>query len=646
MTEASRWLTDNIKAILEPPKNESIVDWMAHTINLPSDNAEPGRYNPDRAPYQRQILTDMSPQSPVRRITLAFGAQMGKTLMEMGAMAYYISAYPRPQVFAFSKGDELKEFVTTKFDPLINANPQIKAVLGMGLRSSGNTQTQKLYPGGFIRFAQANVESDLRSYSVSIVIMDERDTYPKDVGGNGDPAGQLMKRKNTFNDSSKVIESSTPNNEDSQILSALDESTYNMYQVPCPHCGKMIYLKWEYMKWDEREHNEKRVATDVWMECPECHGKIVNEDKDWMMDPANGAHWESQRPEASEEHQGYFLPSLYAPVGWLSWKNIVQEYLSALCRKTESEKVSALKTFFNTVLVEQYKTSQEVPVAEDLYNKYSVESNPYRRGIIPSWVNVLTTGADVQGNRIEVLLTGWGKRGRNIDIDRYVFTLGAGESMEDTENSAWAKYLDLINSTFTREDGFTFMTVGNAIDGGYKFDTVLTFALKYGDARLMVTRGINKELPAGEILATPKQKKMRDQGMTYYQVPVDNIKQNVYKAMLLKDEDGISMEDVRERSEFPRDFDKEYYAQLCSEEYRWVAKEKRMMWVKLRDRNEMLDCKTYNFAVYYYTGYNALSDLDWDDIAARQKASITRVRSSITRAVTGGRRVLSKGVEV
>lgn len=631
MDEKLEWLRSTMTMMLEPPPDDDIATWMERSIYLPSGTSEPGMYRSNRAPYQKKILEEMSPQSSVRRITLAFGAQMGKTLMEQGAMLYYIKAFPKPQAFAFSNDKELKEFVKTKFDPLMQANPDIKATLGIGTKLTGNTVDEKLYPGGFLRFVPANSESSMRSYSVAVLVMDEIDTYPIDVAGNGDPMTQLLKRTNTFASESKVIASSTPANHESHILAELEKSTYNVYKVKCPHCGEFITLEWEYMKWTEEEANGQKTCKDVWMECPECGGRIENEDKDEMLSPENGAHWEATRPEADPSHQGYFLPTFYAPVGWVSWKNLVQEYLSALSQKEQAKRIAAVTAFYNTVLVRQYKVKSETPIASELYEE--AKDSPWQRGHIPNWVLVLTSGADVQKNRIEVTLTGWGKRGKNIDVDHFIIPIGAGEDIQDTECSAWQDYAEFTHQTWKRDDGYIMTPLAHAIDGGYIFDTVRTFNIKYGTSTTFVTRGLNRKPKEGELIGTIRESKKEGMGL-FMEIPVDNIKQNVYRAMMVKDEDAY------EHTVFCNDWDKEYFDQLCAEEYVWVRESKRFMWVKMRDRNEALDCKTYNFAMYYYLRLHSFSDKDWEDMAVMQSAEAMPQKKRPRRGT------VSKGIEI
>ncbi len=608
-------LVEAVVLALEAPPEEDIPTWLGENLYLPSDTAEPGIYNPDRAPYQKYVLQCASPSNPTRRITLCFGTQMGKTLIEEGIMSYYIAHSPRPQAFAFSNRGELDEFVKLKFDPLLNANPVIKAKFGAGTSRSGNTLAEKQYPGGFIRFVPANVEASMRSYSVSVLIMDEKDTYPLDVGRNGDPGTQLLSRTDAFHEQRKIIESSTPGNEESHILSDLEKSTYNLYYVPCPHCNEMITLEWENMHYTEEEAQNTKVVKDVHMVCPRCGGKIFNVDKDYMLPLGE---WRATNKLANTEHQGFLLPSLYAPVGWLSWESLAQQYSDAMNEKTESKKRTALVAFYNTKLCRQYKVGMDKPQALTMLEKS--KNSPYPQDFLPEWVGIITTATDVQKNRLETVLMGWGKRGRHIAFAHRVFLLSPQEAMTDTENSAWMKYTnEIVYGSFVREDGITLTPTANAIDTGYLTDTVNTWYEKYGNTTIMPVKGEVKGFTPGEV--TPIQKYRNNRTIVYYQVPVENIKFNVYGSLTKEIEDGY------EKFEPCNDYSREWWEQLCAESLKWNANTKRYEWMKDRDRNEILDCFVYNYGAYYYLKLNGLTDDEWEVIFDSQRQQENTIKS-------------------
>lgn len=641
-TNASRsFIVSQIVSLLEPAKRQSIASWMAENYHFPSDTSEPGLFNPKRAPYQIAPLEAMSPQSPAREIDLCFGAQTGKTNTECGAMAYYVDSYPRPQGFAFSNDGELKSFVKTKFNPIMAANPSIRAKFGQGARSSGDTLNEKLYPGGFLKFISANTEAAMRSYSIAVLFADEIDTYPINVGGNGDPIIQLTKRTNTFADTRKIIFSSTPGNADSHILTRMALSTYRKYFVPCPCCGKKYTFELEYFHYETNEAGLE--VTDSWMECPHCKSIVHNRDKTWMMDPDNGAEWIKTNPNAPSDHEGFFLPTFYAPEGWLSWNQIAQEYHDAITQKDEGKKRTLLIAFYNTVLCRQYHELMDTPDAGVLMQKGA--DSLQKRGIAPSWVNVITTGGDVQKNRIEVTVMGWGKRMRHIPIDHYIFEIPPGEEIKDLDGTIWAEYYQkIICGAWEREDGFVLRSVANGLDHSYESRVIDNIYRRYQSPVFHPVRGVADPKMTSVMPIRKQTRAARDETpAVYYDVPTHQIKSVIYRDLVKEDSEG-----VYSYVEFPDGYSDQFYDQLISEHLIISQKTGLPLWDKMpgHERNEVLDCFVYNYAMAYIANLDTLIDEDWDSLAMEQRASIANKgnRQGIEQARMNRRRTISQGL--
>lgn len=639
-TEQVAWLKDAMAGYLRIPKREDIPTWAAHSFYLPSETSEPGLYSPHRAPYQIEVLKAMSPRSKVREITLAWGAQQGKTICEQIGMNYYMSCYPRPQAFAFSNDGELKAFVKTKFNPFLVANPDIRRILGKGSRTSGDTLDEKLYPGGFLRFIAANTEANMRSYSIAVLFADEIDTYPDNVGGNGDPLIQLRNRTNVFHDTCKMVFSSTPANDRSKILERLEQSTYRKYFLKCPHCGHMFSLEFEDFHYATNE--EGKAVTDAWFECPECGLVLHDGDKTELLKPENGAQWIATNPSAPPDREGFFLPSFYSPVGWISWETIAQEYVDCL-NAPDDKRLTLLTAFYNTKLCRQYHEAGDKPKMKPLLQRGA--DSMYRRGIAPRWVDVVTTGADVQKNRIEITVMGWGARMRHIPIDHLILTLPQCEEVTDLNGTIWREYRDkVLNGLWEREDGYVLTSVANALDRGYESRTVDNLARMFADPRFHPVRGVSNPK---ETSVAPSRKQTRafrgDQDpVEYFDLPVDQLKKVVYQSLL----ESRTIDNYL-YTDFPSGYSTEFFDQLLSERLALNAKTGFEQWEKTRDRNEVLDCFVYNFAMAYLLGLDSWTDEDWETIAqshSQDKDAVPEEVRTDARALRRRRGVLSPGI--
>lgn len=633
MTPSSQFIVDTFMALIEPSELPYIEDWVESSLMLPT-SSEPGPFSLKRTPYMRQIMHDCSPQSPVTDITIVFGSQMGKTTLEMGVKSYNAKVRGIPQGFAFSDEGELKNFIKNKFDPFVAGNPVLKDLFGSTLakaRYSGDSLTEKQYPGGFLKFMATTSESAMRSDSLAFVIGDEVDAWPRNVNDGGNPIKLLERRTNTYGETAKRLWSSTPKGFNSLILDLVKESTNNRYYVKCPHCDEYLTLEFTYMKWEL----EGDSVVKAWMECPHCSGKIEDADKERLLQPEYGARWMATNASAPLTRQGYFLPSTYCPVGWLSWRQIAQEYYNAENSKTDKQNL--MTAFYNTVLCQLYTEIETTLTAKDVQAR--AFDTDYQRGIVPSWCLVLTSGADVQKNRIEVTITGWGRRGRNIPIDHMIIDVPPDEEISMVDGQAWREYNDtVLNGSWLREDGFVMETFGNGLDRSYKSDTIDNVYMTYQNPRLYPIRGINDDKGS----YTPSRKDSRRlRGAMYLDAPVSEIKRLVYAALKIQDNEKGDMPNV---CFFPRDLPQEFYEQLCSEQQ--VQEGKRLEWRKKRERNEALDCRVYNYAVYYHLKFDGFSDEDWEMVRIQQQEHLKQMDETRRKVVArkNARRVINSGI--
>lgn len=604
-----------------------IDQWAEKNIMLPSNTAEPGKYSCDRAPYQRKPMQVMSPEDPTTQVTLCWGSQNGKTTIENNMMFYYSKEYPVPQAFGFSDDANLKNYIRNKFNPLLEANEQVKNILqAVGGKGSGNTMSTKIYPGGFIKFLSGKSEASLRSDSVMVFIADELDAWGITKGG--DPETLIRKRTNTFGSRRKICLSSTPLNA-SIIFDILKKSTYNKFFLQCPTCGQWFTLEMDNFRWDKDENNR---VTAAWFECPSCNAIVKNEDKVELLPKGE---WRATNMAADPLHQGFYLPTFYAPPGWISWKDIAQEYVDA------GTDYDSLTVFYNTILAMPYVVGANSNDWRLLYEQNL--NSEYMRGKIPNWVNVLTTGSDVQGNRIETTLMGWGFRGRHIVIDHYVFPLEKDEDMEMLDNHAWTNYREsILNGEWIREDGFVMTSMANAIDRSYKSSTVSQFYISLSEPEKNIcfpVRGYDRLTGFIPNMKFDRREGLRD--AKFWDVPTNPLKRQIFDHLTMKDNESHT---VAFLPFYPSDFDQEFYMQLFSESE--IMQNKKLIWVKNRDRNEILDTHVYNYAMFYLCGFGGFKDEDWIGIADAQREQVQRAKNPANSVFTPKRRRISRGIEL
>lgn len=578
---------------LRPVPNLTVDEWAdANRVLASESSAEPGPYRTSRAPYLRQIMVDMSPNTPIQKVVVMKSAQVGFSEAAINIVGCYMDISPCPIGYVMPTIEGAMAISKDRIDPMIaNCESLLKKVPAKG-KEGGNTIQQKNFPGGRLFLMGANSAVSLRSRAIRLLPMDEVDAYPIDLDGEGSPVKLAEQRTNTFGDRRKMMLFSTPTVEGQSVIAReLAETEIHKYHVPCPECGVMQDLKFEQLKWDEGDPESVRY------ECEHCAAKIEERHKTRML--ALGA-WVPTYPEKMKATvRGYHINALYSPYGWFSWARVAENYEEA---KIDPAK---MKTFVNTVLGETYKEEVEAPEWERLYERREA----YKIGSCHKDIAFLTAGADVQRDRIEVEVVGWCRGRRSYSVD-YRVLLG-----DTTQKAVWNQLRDLLGEVFWSADGRDLRILKLAVDSGYNTQFVYDFQKAAGMERVMVVKGSDtQELllsqPREVYIGTNNKKLVR--GVKLYTVGVSLAKKELYNWLRLTNTGETEPDGY---CHFPQ-YGEEYFRGITAEVLR--AKEirgyKRHEWVKVYKRNEPLDCRVYARAAAAMLGMDRMVDKHWDKL--------------------------------
>ncbi len=209
-------------------------------------------------------------------------------------------------------------------------------------------------------------------------------------------------------------------------------------------------LRWAQLQWTDDDPETARYA------CEACGALIEERFKAQML--AQG-EWIAGRP-AEERVQGFHLSSLYSPHGWVRWADLVREFLAANVAAKRGD-VSLLRVFVNTRLAETFEEGT-APASE-----LAAHALDYPLGTCPDGVLALTAGVDVQADRIEAYVWGFGRDDRMWLVDFRAF-YGPPETRDPwTELGA---FLDIPI------DGLRVLACG--VDTGFSTAMAYTFAAR------------------------------------------------------------------------------------------------------------------------------------------------------------------------
>ncbi len=369
------------------PDRLSVWEWAdAHRVLVKETSKEPGRWKTDRNPPARAIMESLSPHSGAEIITVVAGVQTVKTESLNNLVGYIIDHDPGPLIVCQPTQELGNAWKLMRFDPLIETTPALaRRIKQNKRRESANTLGRVKYPGGWMIISHAASASSLGMYSARYVLADEVDSYEELKGGEGDPLMTLRRRADSFGRQRKIYQCSSPK----KILGAsliwreYLQGDQREYYVPCPHCDAYQVLELDGI-----------LPTGEYL-CQACGIPIPHGAKTDML--ARG-EWRARFPERVTHHS-YRLPSLYTPLGLgRTWAELHAE------RAAAGDDPALIKAFVSTSLAIPYEPPGGI-AATDL--EKCVEPWPMRQP--PAGCLALVAATDVQANRLETLILGFGR---------------------------------------------------------------------------------------------------------------------------------------------------------------------------------------------------------------------------------------------
>jgi len=240
-------------------------------------------------------------------------------------------------------------------------------------------------------------------------------------------------------------------------------------------------------------------------------------------------------------------------------------------------RIQRMRAFVNLSLGESYDDEAEGSVE---VSELMARREAYPSGRLPDGVLVVTAGADVQADRIEVELVGWGLGEESWSLDYLVL---AGDP---TAAEVWRKFDAVLSRTYAHASGFRVPVGAAAIDSGYATQAVYAFCRERVSRNVFAVKGRE-----GQVAVWPR-KPSRKQGAQLFTVGVDAAKHTVAGRLRIN-EPGPGC------CHFPSERPADWFEQLTSEHLVTTYSSGRPFrrWRRKPSvRNESLDCRVYSFA--------------------------------------------------
>jgi phage terminase large subunit GpA-like protein len=514
-----------------------------------------------------------------RQVIVMAGAQLGKTEAILNIIGYHIHNDPSPILCLQPTLDMAQAFSKDRVaSGLLNSTPVLRdKVKNPRSRDSGNTTLHKTFAGGALTMVGANSPSGLASRPIRILLCDEVDRYPTSAGSEGDPIQLAMKRTATFWNR-RIIMVSTPTNKGvSRIEDSFEQSDKRYYKVPCKHCEHEQRLVWSNVKW------EKGLPETAKYMCEDCGVLWSDSDRRWSI--RNG-RWVATAPFNGVA--GFSISAMYSP--WTPLADGVRDFLAV--RKNPEQ----LRVWTNTYLGETWEDAGEQ------IDNYSLGERREEMPYIPKEVALMTCGVDTQDNRLELTVQGWSR-----DDESYVISHDVLYGDPSTPQ-LWQALETKLFKVYETEDGREMSISATAIDsGGHFTNSVYQFCKKHTGRRVFAIKGVGGDGRA--IVGRPSKNNIAR--CPLFPVGVDTVKDLVFARLKISEQGAgyVHFSDV---------LTDDYFLQLTAEKAvtRFHKGFKKRTYIKVRTRNEALDCMVYSIAAY------AIINVDINALAERQEREV------------------------
>jgi phage terminase large subunit GpA-like protein len=454
-----------------PPARISTADYAAGNRYLANEGGGyVGRWNHDKAPYLvgimdalDRIATDDGEMPEHTTVALVKPAQCGGTATAENWLLHNVGADPADMLWYMQVKDTLEAYVKKTINPMIESHPVLQQRLG-GDRTD-NSLSFKRFTGMSIEFLAATL-NNVKSKRAGRIVADEWDSYDLD---DADPKTLLDSRRQTYGRESMLFalshcdkaQGTGESDWKKGVMALYRESDRRIWVWECPHCrmwsspnpGAPKHMAIEY----DAEKPLEEIEATAHLVCP--HNGCLIEDQERNAMNLTG-RWMGSGQEIDFETgivtgkltrraiAGFWIVGAMSPFILGGIGHLARERAKAERELAGGGSDASLKE----VIVKQwgfpYQPGRSVATLDAAVLAGRADRS-LPLGLVPGWVMFLTAAIDVQGNRFEYLVRGWGR-------DRVSIVIHYEKIMADPATSAsdWDDLLArLARAEFPLADG-------------------------------------------------------------------------------------------------------------------------------------------------------------------------------------------------
>lgn len=552
-------------------------EWIESNIILPDGVSRyKGPFSYDISPYAKEIVNTLSSSHSARVVSIMKCAQIGLTQgLIIPGIAYVISEDAYPMLFMAGDKELAKTSIRERLDPILHSSGLQSLIRPSVIRAknqrTGDTDFSKEYAGGRLTVEGTNNVDKMRQISVKIIFADDWDAAPRSDKKEGSLRKLMEGRQTSYGNMAKTYYVSTPTTKQaSNIEQVYELGDQRKWHWPCPHCGEQFTPVWRQKLEDgtfagivyELDKNNRLINSSVKYKCPTCRS-LISESEKYDMNLLG--EWIATATPIVENYMSYHLNALVIPPGFVTWVDLVKEWLEA-CPPGGIVNKAMLQTFKNIRMGETWEEIGESPTV----NQLMTNCREYHPGTVPDEtcdndgngkLLLLTLAVDLNGimkREVEDVRLDWevkahSSNGQSYSVDHG--SIGTFQRIGDVKSrdkaregdrvkytyahgqvySVWPELEELMRKDWICESGKTMNVNISIIDTGYftqnakkfinKFDDLLVYGIK-GRSETGEYRRISKDTPF--ITKSRENRKL-------YMLEVNQIKDIVSENMKLRE---------------------------------------------------------------------------------------------------------------
>lgn len=389
-----------------------------------------GRWSNDEAPYLVGPMRALT--SDAYLTTAVIGpAASGKSEIGLNWLQHAVETDPGDMLWYSATGPLVESWVKTRVDQLIRDHDGLRGALGD--RPSDNSMSFKRFVRMYVEFLAATGSNFIAKRAPRLVL-DEYDAYD---GSLGDVHTLADARRTGFGAQSMILALSHPDRATgldpirdwlAGIMALYAASDRRTWWGPCPHCKGFSCFAPIGPRSFTLHYPEDApldvIAVEARLACP-INGCLI---ENWQRRAMNlSGEWVGRGQEIDEDGfitgelapstiAGFWITGIMSPFLIRGIGGLASDLVAAQRQADVSGETKGLREVWAKKLGIPYQPPRRAG-AVDADTLAERADTTLALGQVPDWVRFLTAAVDIQADRFEVLVRGWGRRGESVIID-------------------------------------------------------------------------------------------------------------------------------------------------------------------------------------------------------------------------------------